>query len=110
VARLCRRSGQTPQTGIHERLGTKAYEFLKFNDRQVLPNAGNVSKQEADDFARNEYDRVAERRRQYKESLGEAESIKALEEAATQLGTGHGRKVILSNKRDKERENKKKGD
>ena len=77
----------------------KLDEFLKFNERRVLPDAGKVSKQEADDFARNEYDRFAERRRQYKEELGEAVSIKALEKAATQLDTGHGRKVIPSDKR-----------
>ena len=79
--------------------GQKLNQFLKFNDRRVLPDAGKVSKQEADDFAKNEYDRFAKRRRQYKETLGEAESIKALEEAATQVGTGHGRKVLLSDKR-----------
>jgi len=76
----------------------KLDEFLKFNDRRVLPDAGKISKHEADDFARDEYDRFAERRRQYKEALGEAESIKALEEAAIKLGTGHGRKVIISDK------------
>jgi len=63
----------------------KLDEFLKFNDRQVLPDAGNVSKKDADDFAKEEYDRFAERRRQYKEALGEAESIKQLEDAAKQL-------------------------
>lgn len=77
----------------------KLDEFLEFNERRVLPDAGKVSKQEADDFARNEYDRFAERRRQYKEALGAVESIKALEEAATKLGTGTGRKVLLSDKR-----------
>lgn len=86
----------------------KLDEFLKFNDRQVLPDAGKVSKQEADNFARDEYDRFAKRRRQYKEALGEAESIKALEEAATQLGTGHGRKVLLSDKRASKKKTKDK--
>jgi len=66
----------------------KLDDFLKFNDRQVLPDAGKISKRQADDFARDEYDRFAERRRQYKEELGEAESIKMLEETAKQLGTG----------------------
>jgi len=63
----------------------KLDEFLKFNERRVLPDAGKVTKQEADDFARDEYDSFTERRRQYKEALGEAEAIKALEEAARQL-------------------------
>ena len=64
----------------------KLDEFLKFNDRKVLPDAGKVSKQEADDFAKDEYDRFAERRREYKESIGEKDSIKQLEDAAKQLG------------------------
>jgi hypothetical protein len=83
----------------------KLDEFLKFNDRQVLPDAGKVSKQEADDFAKYEYDRFAECRRRYKETLGEAESINALEEAAMQLDIATGRKPRLSDKSD----NKKKG-
>lgn len=66
----------------------KLDNFLKFNDRQVLPDAGKVSKQEANDFARDEYDRFAARRRQCKEELGEAESIKMLEETAKQLSSG----------------------
>jgi hypothetical protein len=86
----------------------KLDEFLKFNERRVLPDAGKVSKQEADDFARDEYDRFAERRRQYKEALGEAEAIKALEDAARHLGVDKGRKVIPTDKRDNERDNKKK--
>jgi len=63
----------------------KLDEFLKFNERRVLPDAGKVTKKEALDFAKDEYDRFAARRRQYKEALGEAEAIKALEEAAKQL-------------------------
>jgi hypothetical protein len=60
----------------------KLDEFLAFNDREVLPNAGNVSKKAAEEHARQEYERFAERRRAHKEALGEGESIKALEEAA----------------------------
>ena len=63
----------------------KLDEFLKFNDRKVLPNAGNVGKKAADDHVKQEYDRFEHRRREYKESLGEVESIKALEEAAKNL-------------------------
>ncbi|HQM47009.1 MAG TPA: virulence RhuM family protein [Smithellaceae bacterium] len=63
----------------------KLDEFLKFNERRVLPDAGKVTKKEALDFAKDEYDRFAARRRQYKEALGEAEALKALEEAAKQL-------------------------
>jgi len=63
----------------------KLDEFLAFNDRRVLPNAGKVSKKAADEHARQEYERFAQRRREYKEAVGEAESIKALEDAARQL-------------------------
>jgi hypothetical protein len=66
----------------------KLDEFLRFNDRNVLPNAGTVSKKRADDHARAEYDQFAQRRREYKEALGEDETIKALEEAARLVGGG----------------------
>jgi len=60
----------------------KLDEFLRFNDRGVLPNAGKVSKKAAEDCAKAEYERFEIRRRAYKESIGEAETIKQLEEAA----------------------------
>ena len=63
----------------------KLDEFLAFNDRRVLPDAGKVSKKTADEHARQEYERFAERRRKHKETVGESESIKALEEAARAL-------------------------
>ena len=63
----------------------KLDEFLKFNERRVLPHAGSVGKKDADEHARLEYDKFVRRRREYKETIGEAESIKALEEAAKQL-------------------------
>ncbi len=64
----------------------KLDEFLAFNERRVLPNAGSVSKQAAEEHARQEYERFAERRREHKEAVGEGESIKALEEAAKLVG------------------------
>jgi len=63
----------------------KLDEFLRFNDRNVLPNAGIVSKQDAEEHAQAEYERFEIRRRTYKESIGEAETIKQLEEAAKDL-------------------------
>lgn len=66
----------------------KLDEFLAFNERQVLPNAGSVSKKAAEEHARQEYERFAERRREYKEAAGEKEAIKALEEAAKLVGRG----------------------
>jgi hypothetical protein len=64
---------------------TKLDEFLTFNDRRVLDHAGSVSKADAEIHVKQEYDRFAERRREYKEQLGKAESIKVLEEAARQI-------------------------
>lgn len=66
----------------------KLDEFLRFNDRRVLENAGSVSKKHAEAHAREEYDQFAQRRREHKEAVGEEESIKALEEAARLFGSG----------------------
>ena len=49
----------------------KLDEFLAFNDRQVLQNAGSISKQQADETSYLEYDKFAKNRRQEKERLGE---------------------------------------
>lgn len=68
----------------------KLDEFLAFNERNVLTNAGRVQKAQADKHARAEYERFAERRRAYKESLGERENIKALEAAARMIHAGAG--------------------
>lgn len=66
----------------------KLDEFLRFNDRRVLENAGSVSKKHAETHAREEYDQFAQRRREHKEAVGEEESIKALEEAVRIFGGG----------------------
>jgi hypothetical protein len=65
---------------------TRLDEFLAFNERRVLDHAGSISKDDAGTHAKQEYDRFADRRREYKEQLGEAESIKMLEKAAKRLG------------------------
>jgi len=59
----------------------KLDEFLRFNDRKILPNAGKVSKQAAEGHAKAEYEQFEIRRRVYKEFVGEAEAIKQLEKA-----------------------------
>ncbi|HPR07670.1 MAG TPA: virulence RhuM family protein [Denitromonas sp.] len=58
----------------------KLDQFLTFNERDFLPNAGRVSKQQADDRAKAEYDRFAERCREALERAGAAETIRALED------------------------------
>jgi hypothetical protein len=64
----------------------KLDDFLAFNERKILPDSGKISKHEADDFAKDEYNRFAQRRREYKEAVGQEESIKQLEETAKKLG------------------------
>lgn len=63
----------------------KLDEFLRFNDRNVLSDAGQISKKDVDDYARNEYEKFAQRRREYKELIGQEESIKQLEELTKRL-------------------------
>jgi len=60
-------------------------EFLQFNQRDVLTNAGRISKAQADAFAEDQYDRFAERRRAFKEVQGEQDTFKTLEDAAKNL-------------------------
>jgi hypothetical protein len=60
----------------------KLDQFLQFNDRNVLPDAGSVQKTVADDKARDEYDRFSQRRRETLENLGAADTIAQLEELA----------------------------
>ncbi|MCK9522638.1 MAG: virulence RhuM family protein [Proteobacteria bacterium] len=62
--------------------------FLRFNERRVLSHAGKISKQAADEHAKTEYEKFEDRRRAYKESLGETDYVKQLEEAARQLSNG----------------------
>jgi len=59
--------------------------FLKFNDRAVLPNAGGVSKEEADSHAASEYERFAAQRRALLEAEGEEQQVRILEQTAKKL-------------------------
>ena len=63
----------------------KLDDFLEFNDRNILGNAGKISKKDADYHAKKEYEQFAERRRKYKEQIGQEESIKRLEETVKNL-------------------------
>jgi hypothetical protein len=64
---------------------TRLDEFLRFNDREVLPNAGRVSRGAADDKAAREYEEFAARRRTQLESEAESDTMKQLEQAVKQL-------------------------
>jgi len=59
--------------------------FLEFNEHDILLNAGNISKKQADDFAQHEYAKFEVKRREYIENQAEEEYIKNLEQAAKQL-------------------------
>ena len=63
----------------------KLDEFLKFNDRSVLPHAGKVSREDADALASKEYDLFEKERRIQLEAEGEKFSIRQLESAAKNL-------------------------
>lgn len=58
----------------------KLDEFLRFNDRDVLADAGSISKRAADEKAKDAYDAFAERRREALEDSGAEETIKQLED------------------------------
>jgi len=63
----------------------KLDSFLKFNDRDALPNAGRVSKQQADAHAEEEYARFAAQRRALLEAEGAGFNVRTLEAAAKAL-------------------------
>lgn len=63
----------------------KLDEFLHFNERAVLPDAGKVTREEADARAEGEYERFSLRRREALEAQAEQDAIRHLEEAAKKL-------------------------
>jgi hypothetical protein len=64
---------------------TKLDEFLQFNERGVLPDAGKVSREEADEKAVGQYERFSERRRDEIEAQAERDAMKQLEDLAKKL-------------------------
>lgn len=79
---------------------TRLDDFLRFNERVVLPNAGAVSRADSDRRAHEEYARFEARRRLEAENAGEAEAMKMLEQAArdaekVKSSTPRGRKRLL---------------
>jgi len=66
---------------------TKLNDFLAFNERRILPNAGTVSKEDADARADAEYEEFATRRRAFLEAEAESSDIRSLEDRARQLPT-----------------------
>jgi hypothetical protein len=64
---------------------TRLDDFLRFNERAVLPNAGGMSREEADRRAHEEYAQFEDRRRLEAERAGEAEVMKMLEQTAREV-------------------------
>ena len=64
---------------------TRLDDFLKLNERSILPNAGKVSREEAHTLAEQEYERFAERRRAHLESEAEADPLHLLESEVKKL-------------------------
>ena len=60
----------------------KLDEFLRFNERRVLPNAGAVSRDQADKQALAEFEEFSRMRREHIESQAEQDQIRQLEEMA----------------------------
>jgi hypothetical protein len=59
-------------------------DFLRFNDRDVLRDAGTLSREDADRKASEEYERFGERRRALAEAEGE-QAIRELEQTSKKL-------------------------
>lgn len=64
---------------------TKLDEFLRFNDRSILSDAGKVSREIADERANAEYEIFNERRRIAIESQAEQAAASELEEMVKKL-------------------------
>lgn len=64
---------------------TKLDDFLRFNDRRVLPDQGKVSREAADEKALAEYDRFAAKRRAAIEASAEDDLLGELEDKARKL-------------------------
>jgi hypothetical protein len=72
---------------------SKLNAFLRFNERNVLPDAGSVSNREATAKAEVEYAAFAEHRRAWLEVQGADASARALEEVAKQLPSARAAKA-----------------
>ena len=64
---------------------TRLDDFLRLNERAILPDAGKVSRERADTIAEEAYDTFAARRRGRLEAEGEADTLKQLEDELKKL-------------------------
>ncbi len=63
----------------------KLDQFLAFNERRVLPDAGKVTRKQADQHAHDEYELFHQRRLEKARDEGEKDTMKALEDLAKKL-------------------------
>ena len=63
----------------------KLDEFLRFNDREVLQNAGSISKKAANAHAQTEYEAYAQLRREFLEAEAARDEINRIEGIAKEL-------------------------
>ncbi|MEO5348568.1 MAG: virulence RhuM family protein [Magnetococcus sp. YQC-3] len=66
----------------------KLDEFLRFNDREVLPDGGRLSRKEANELAERAYEQFAARRRALLEEEGAHDMMRALEKIADHRPNG----------------------
>lgn len=64
---------------------TRLNDFLRLNERDILSDAGKVSREKADTIVEHEYDLFAARRRAQLESEAENDILKQLEDKAKKL-------------------------
>ena len=72
---------------------TKLVEFLEFNERRVLPDAGGVSREDAEAIAETEYEHFAARRRAFIEAEAERDMTKELENTEKSLPKKKAKKI-----------------
>jgi len=70
---------------------TKLNQFLEFNERDVLTDKGNISKQQADNKAHTEYEQFKEQQRALIEAQSEQENWQALVALADQQALQKGK-------------------
>ncbi len=64
---------------------TRLDDFLRLNERAILPDAGKVTREQADAIAEQEYERFAARRRARLEDEAEADTLRQLEDEVKKL-------------------------
>ena len=64
---------------------TRLHDFLNLNERAILPDAGQVSREEARQLAEEEYEKFAARRREALEAQGEADLLGLLDAEVKKL-------------------------